>query len=65
MMLARAARGRRTTALSDSRVGGKQGAVLTIRNMQGLSRCTFIALALLVALLTGAAMQLRWFAPNL
>ena len=75
-MLERAAEEGARRALSDVGLGGKD-AVLTIHDMRSLLECIsfvrrtavqtavhVITSAVLVALLAGIAMKLRWFGPN-
>ena len=71
-MLERAAAEGARRALSDVGVGGKD-AVLTIHDMRSLLECIqfvrrtavhVITTGVLIALLTGIAMKLRWFGPN-
>jgi Family of unknown function (DUF6127) len=75
-MLARAAEEGARRALSDVGLGGKD-AVLTIHDMRSLLECIsfvrrtavqtavhVLTSAVLVALLAGMAMKLRWFGPN-
>jgi hypothetical protein len=75
-MLARAAEEGARRALSDVGLGGKD-AVLTIHDMKSLLDCIqfvrrtavqtavhVITTGVLVALLAGIAMKLRWFGPN-
>jgi hypothetical protein len=75
-MLERAAEEGARRALSDVGLGGKD-AVLTIHDMRSLLECIsfvrrtavqtavhVITSAVLVALLAGIAMRLRWFGPN-
>jgi Family of unknown function (DUF6127) len=75
-MLARAAEEGARRALTDVGLGGKD-AVLTIHDMRSLLECIsfvrrtavqtavhVITSAVLVALLAGIAMRLRWFGPN-
>jgi hypothetical protein len=76
MMLARAAEKGARRALNDVGLGG-QDAVLTIHDMRSLLECiqfvrrtavqtavNVITTGVLVALLAGIAMKLRWFGPN-
>jgi hypothetical protein len=76
MMLARAAEKGARRALNDVGLGGKD-AVLTIHDMRSLLECiqfvrltavqtavNAITTGVLVALLAGIAMKLRWFGPN-
>ena len=76
MMLARAAEEGARRALNDVGLGGKD-AVLTIHDMRSLLECiqfvrrtavqtavNVITTGVLVALLAGIAMKLRWFGPN-
>jgi Family of unknown function (DUF6127) len=76
MMLARAAEEGARRALNDVGLGGKD-AVLTIHDMRSLLECiqfvrrtavqtavNVITTGVLVALLAGIAMRLRWFGPN-
>lgn len=75
-MLARAAEEGARRALNDVGLGGKD-AVLTIHDMRSLLECiqfvrrtavqsavNVITTGVLIALLTGIAMKLRWFGPN-
>ena len=75
-MLERAAAEGARRALSDVGLGGKD-AVLTIHDMRSLLECIqfvrrtavqtavhVITTGVLVALLAGIAMKLRWFGPN-
>lgn len=71
-MLARAAEEGARRALCDVGLGGKD-AVLTIHDMRSLLECIqfvrrtavhVITTGILIALLTGIAMELRWFGPN-
>lgn len=75
-MLARAAEEGARRALNDVGLGGKD-AVLTIHDMRSLLECiqfvrrtavqtavNVITTGVLVALLAGIAMKLRWFGPN-
>ena len=75
-MLARAAEEGARRALNDVGLGGKD-AVLTIHDMRSLLECIsfvrrtavqtavhVITTGVLIALLTGIAMKLRWFGPN-
>ena len=75
-MLARAAEEGTRRALNDVGLGGKD-AVLTIHDMPSLLECIsfvrrtavqtavhVITTGVLIALLTGIAMQLRWFGTN-
>ena len=75
-MLARAAEEGAKRALTDIGLGGKDAA-LTIHDMRSLLECIsfvrrtavqtavhVITTGLLIALLTGIAMKLRWFGPN-
>ena len=75
-ILTRAAEEGARRALSDVGLGGKD-AVLTIHDMRSLLECIsfvrrtavqtavhVITSAVLVALLTGVAMKMRWFGPN-
>jgi hypothetical protein len=75
-MLARAAEEGARRALGDVGLGGKD-AVLTIHDMRSLLECislvrrtavqtavSVITTGILIALLTGIAMKLRWFGPN-
>ena len=75
-MLERAAAEGARRALSDVGLGGKD-AVLTIHDMHSLLECIqfvrstavqtavhVITTVVLIALLTGIAMKLRWFGPN-
>lgn len=75
-MLAHAAEEGARRALSDVGLGGKD-AVLTIHDMRSLLECTsfvrrtafqtavhVITTGVLIALLTGIAMKLRWFGPT-
>jgi len=75
-MLARAAEEGARRALSDVGLGGKD-AVLTIHDMRSLLECIsfvrrtavqtavhVITTGILVALLAGIAMKLRWFGPS-
>jgi hypothetical protein len=75
-MLARAAEEGARRALTDIGLGGKDAA-LTIHDMQSLLECIsfvrrtavqtavhVITTGVLIALLTGIAMKLRWFGPN-
>jgi len=76
MMLARAAEEGARRALNDVGLGGKD-AVLTIHDMRSLLECiqfvrrtavqtavNVITTGVLVALLAGIAMKLRWFGPD-
>lgn len=76
MMAARAAEEGARRALNDVGLGGKD-AVLTIHDMRSLLECiqfvrrtavqtavNVITTGVLVALLAGIAMKLRWFGPN-
>jgi Family of unknown function (DUF6127) len=75
-LLARAAEEGARRALSEVGLGGKD-AVLTIHDMRSLLECIsfvrrtavqtavhVITTGILIALLTGIAMKLRWFGPN-
>ena len=75
-LLARAAEEGARRALSDVGLGGKD-AVLTIHDMRSLLECIsfvrrtavqtavhVITSAVLIALLAGIAMKLRWFGPS-
>lgn len=75
-MLARAAEEGARRALADVGLGGKD-AVLTIHDMRSLLECIrfvrrtavqtavhVITTGILIALLTGIAMKLRWFGPS-
>jgi len=75
-MLARAAEEGARRALTDVGLGGKD-AVLTIHDMRSLLECIsfvrrtavqtavhVITTGVLIALLTGIAMRLRWLGPN-
>ena len=75
-MLARAAEEGARRALSDVGLGGKD-AVLTIHDMRSLLECIqfvrrtavqtavhVITTGILIALLTGIAMKLKWFGPS-
>jgi hypothetical protein len=76
ILLARAAEEGARRALTDVGLGGKD-AVLTIHDMRSLLECIqfvrrtavqtavhVITTGVLIALLTGIAMKLRWFGPN-
>jgi Family of unknown function (DUF6127) len=76
LLLARAAEEGARRALSDVGLGGKD-AVLTIHDMRSLLECIsfvrrtavqtavhVITTGILIALLAGIAMKLRWFGPN-
>jgi uncharacterized protein DUF6127 len=76
LLLARAAEEGARRALTDVGLGGKD-AVLTIHDMRSLLECIsfvrrtavqtavhVITTGVLIALLTGIAMKLRWFGPN-
>ena len=76
MMLARAAEEGARRALNDVGLGGKD-AVLTIHDMRSLLECIsfvrrtavqtavhVITTGVLIALLTGITMKLKWFGPN-
>ena len=76
LLLARAAEEGARRALTDVGLGGKD-AVLTIHDMRSLLECIqfvrrtavqtavhVITTGILIALLTGIAMKLRWFGPN-
>ena len=76
LLLARAAEEGARRALADVGLGGKD-AVLTIHDMRSLLECIsfvrrtavqtavhVITAGVLIALLTGIAMKLRWFGPS-
>jgi hypothetical protein len=76
ILLARAAEEGARRALTDVGLGGKD-AVLTIHDMRSLLECIsfvrrtavqtavhVITTGILIALLTGIAMKLRWFGPS-
>ena len=76
ILLARAAEEGARRALADVGLGGKD-AVLTIHDMRSLLECIsfvrrtavqtavhVITTGILIALLTGIAMKLRWFGPS-
>jgi hypothetical protein len=72
LLLARAAEEGARRALADVGLGGKD-AVLTIHDMQSLLECiqfvrrtavNVITTGVLVALLAGIAVKLRWFGPG-
>ena len=76
MMLARVAEEGARRALSEVGLGGKDAA-LTIHDIRSLLECiqlvrrtavetavNFITTGVLIALLTGIAIKLRWFGPN-